>query len=239
MYIKKKDYKDRIINSLNNKRYFELSQHFKGFISYIYPNIKDDDLIICNKKKGSKIDFQIEVNQVCKNVSVKNGDIIYVYKDRIMNLVLFLLSIKVSKECIMAMLYYHYGDGTIDGSGSSINSFSGLLCEDYKKEIEIVNNEFKNKELLGKVIDYLLINEKSGNKVDYFYYGDERSASYANSSIVRENIINEDNNYPHKFMRIGVMNFHPLKRSYSYLDSNLSYKHICVLKLNLGKYIKK
>jgi hypothetical protein len=139
----------------------------------------------------------------------------------------------------MAMLYYHYGDGTIDGSGSSINSFSGLLCEDYKKEIEIVNNEFKNKELLGKVIDYLLINEKSGKMVDYFYYGDERSASYARSSIVRENIINEDNNYPHNYMRIGVMNFHPLKRNYSHLDSNLSYKHICVLKLNLGKYIKK
>ena len=57
--------------------------------------------------------------------------------------------------------------------------------------------------------------------------------------LIGSSIINEDNNYPHKFMRIGVMNFHPLKRSYSYLDSNLSYKHICVLKLNLGKYIKK
>ena len=50
-----------------------------------------------------------------------------------MNLVLFLLSINVSKECIMAMLYYHYGDGTVDGSGSYINSFSGVLCEDYMK----------------------------------------------------------------------------------------------------------
>ena len=33
MYIKKKDFKDRIINSLNNKRYFELSKHFKGFFT--------------------------------------------------------------------------------------------------------------------------------------------------------------------------------------------------------------
>ena len=156
-----------------------------------------------------------------------------------MNLILFLISINVSKECILALLYYHYADGTIDGSGEYIESFSGLLCDEYKNEIMTVNKEFENKELLAKVIDYVLINEKNGCKVDYFYFGDNRKGVYEKADIVQNNIVYANDKYQHKYMRIGVLNFHPLKRSVLFSDKINYQKHICILKLNLRRYIKK
>ena len=232
-------YKRQIFDSLNNKKYYELSDNFKKFVKYMYPRIRENDLILCQNKNGSKIDFTISVNNIYKNVSVKKGDTIFVYKDRILNFVLFLLSINVSKECILALLSYHYADGTYDGSGPFVNSFGQLLSIDYEKQIEIVEEEFKNKKLLAKVIDFILLCEKSGKKVDYFYFGDCRKGCFASADIVKNNILNEENNYKHKFMRIGVMNFLPLKREIVRFDKSDYLKHFCVLKLNFKRYMKK
>ncbi len=239
MYEKKIIYKEQIVKELSNKRFCDLSSNFKSFVQYMYPTVEDDDLIICKRRNGSKIDFTICINNVNKNVSVKKGDIICVYKDRIINLILFLFSIKVSKDCILAMLYYHYADGTYDGSGVCVESFGQLLSFDYKEQIEIVNNEFKNKDLLARVVDYVLINERNGKKVDYFYFGDSRRGFYESAERVKYNIVNEENNYKHNYMRIGVMNFMPLKRELVYTDKSSYLKHFCILKINIKRYIKK
>lgn len=228
-----------LFNNLNNKQYQDLNENLKDFIKYMFLDIKDDDIILCQKSNGLKVNLIISVNDIEKNISVKDGNIVCIYKDNIKKLILFLLSIDVSAKCLSALLYYHYADGTYDGSGISVQSFGELLCTDYKEEIEIVENEFMDLDKLEKVLDFVLISDKSNKSVDYFYYGDARKGLYASAEKVKSNILTESNNYHHKFMRIGVMNFLPLKRNLLSVDQSDSQRHICLLRLNIKKYIKK
>ena len=228
-----------LINHLNNKKYSDLNENLKKFIKNMYPKIQSNDIIYCFKIYNKKIDFIVSVNNIKKNIAIKGSDIVCVYKDYIQNLMLFLYSIKVSSKCVGALLKYHYADGTYNGSGENVNSYGSLLSIDYKKEIKIVEKEFSDLNKLEKVLDYVLFNDNNGRTVDYFYFGDARKGVFASANQVKKNILEESNKYQHNFMRIGVMNFLPLKRSLLTIDKYDNKRHICLLRINLKKYIKK
>ena len=228
-----------LISNLDNKRYSDLNGNLKKFIKNMYPKIKSKDIIYCFKIYNKKIDFIISVNDIQKNIAIKGGDIVCVYKDYIDNLVLFLYSIKVSSRCVGALLKYHYADGTYNGSGSMVRSYGALLSVDYQQEIKIVEKEFSDLNKLEKVLDYVLFTDNNGRMVDYFYYGDAKKGIFASAYQVKKNILEESNSYHHDFMRIGVMNFLPLKRCLLTIDKFDSKRHICLLRINLNKYIKK
>ena len=228
-----------LLNNLNNKRYSDLNENLKSFISYIFLDIKDDDIILCYQTKSLKVNLVISVNNIEKNISVKDGNIVCVYKENVKELMSFLSSINVSSKCMTALLYYHYADGTYDGSGTLIHSFGQLLSVDYKTEVEIVRDEFLDLWKLEKVIDHVLITDRYEKNVDYFYCGDARKGTFASAEKVKRNILCESNNYPHNFMRIGVMNFLPLRRNLLSCDLNDNRRHICLLRVNIKKYIKK
>lgn len=227
-----------MIKNLDNKKFVELNDNLQQFVKFIFPSIKNKDIISCNnKKKYGKIDFEIVVKNIKKSVCIKNGNIVCVYKDKILKFINFLLSIDISRECILSLLSYQYADGTYDGSGNEISSFGQLLSVDYEEEIKIVEKEFENKTKLEKVINFILVDDKNGQKVDYFYFGNAKNGIYATAETVKNNILFEKNSYKHNFMRIGIFNFLPLTRGN--LNNRLREKHICLLRINLKKYIKK
>ena len=231
--------RERFAYALNNKIYDDLSCNFRKFVMEMYPNIKDDDLVSCKTYYGSKIDIVITVNGETKNISLSRGDIVCIHRERIYSFLLFLKSIEVSNKSLTSLLYYHFGDGTTDGSRPGIKCHGQLLAIEYADEIAYVNEEFENKELLAKVVDHVLINERTGKKVDYFYHGDVRTGIFASAEEVKRNLLEEKNNFQHAFMRIGTMNFMPLHRNHYYSERGEREKNICILKLNLKKYIKK
>lgn len=231
--------KEKIINSLNNHRFEDLSSNFKRFIKYIYDDIKDDDLILCRGVNGRKVDCVISVNKVEKYISIKDGDIVCAYRDRVVSLILFLYSVGASKDCLLSILRYHYADGTYDGSGGYADSLGQLLKIDFEKEINIVNEEFKDQEKHGKVLEEFIFTEKSGRRVDYFYYGDSRCGIFAQTDELKYQILNNKDKYRHDFMRIGAFNFIALKRNQPFNYCMDYRKHYCVLKINLKKYIKR
>lgn len=228
--------KKLFVLSLNNKRFIDLSENFQSFIKYIDKDVKDEDVIYCKEYGGKKIDYIITIKNVNKNISFKSGKISCIHRERIQDFVIYLKSINVSQETILSILKYHYADGTFDGSGIE-KCYGELLKKEYKEQIDIVNKEFENKELLSKVIDYVLISEKRGKKVDYFYHGDCRKGVFASSKSVKDKMLSEKNNYPHDFMRIGVMNFMPLQRNHCYSENAEHQRSEYILKLNIKKYI--
>jgi hypothetical protein len=225
--------KDKILDNLHEKIFSELSGNFQGFIKKMYPNIKNQDKIYCKKINGRNIDFSINVNGYVKMISVKTGNTCSVYSARITELITFLSCINVSGEVLTAILDYHYADGTYDGSGT-VKSFGEQLKIDYKEQIELVNKEFQNKELLSKVIDFVLLDDKNNMRVDYFYYGNVQIGYTLSSEKLKNNLLEDKNKYPHDFMRIGPFNFLPVNRKIKADDNTL-----CQLRINnLYKYFK-
>lgn len=222
-----------IINSLHKKVFKDLSENFKSFMKYMFPKIKNNDYIICEKYHGTNIDYIIKVKEEIKYLSIKTGNTIIILKDNIYNFISKLATYNVSLDSLRSIVRYHFRTKCFEEGKMKISIGSELKL-DFKEEIEIVREEFNNPYLLSELIDYLLINENDGKKVDYFYYGDSRIGCCISSNEFKKRIISENNNYPHEFMRIGPFNFISLKKSMSDCNSNF------LLKLNnISKYFKK
>jgi hypothetical protein len=225
--------KDEIIKLLHKKTFNELSKNLKCFIKCMFPKIKNNDYITCEKYHGTKIDCIVKVNEEIKYLSIKTGNTMIILKDNIYNFISKLATYNVSLDSLKSIVRYHFRTKFYEDGIMKISIGSELKL-DFKEEIELVREEFKNPYLLSELIDFLLIEENDGKKVDYFYYGDSRIGSCISSDEFKKRIINENNNYPHEFMRIGPFNFISLKKSMSDYNSNF------LLKLNnISKYFKK
>lgn len=225
--------KREFIEVLNNALFMNLNNNLKQFIKYIFPNIHNNDLIKCRKSNYRKINVIVSVRNNKKNISIKSGSSSIVYKDNVFNFIMKLDSLNVSYLTLKSIISYHFADGTTNGSGS-VFSHGELLKLDYKNEIEVVKNEFKDKELLLNVINEFMIEDRLNLKVDYFYYGNVRKGYYISSSEFKERLLNYNDNYPHNFMMIGPFNFVSFNRD------NQNEKFICMLKINnILKFIKK
>ena len=230
--------KEEMVLALNLKKYKDLNSNLKKFIKALFPNVKNDELVFCKKNNGSKIDLIVSLGSVSKNIALFKEGICCVYRDKVKNLISFLLSIGVSNKCVLALLSYHYADGSYGGDGNS-KYFGDLLQINYIEQIQIVNEEFLNIDLYLRLLDYILFMEKSGKGVDYFYIGDSRRSIYATKNEVKSNILLKKDNYRHKYMRLGIFNFMPLKRATYYSEEIEVQKHYCLLRVRISNYVKK
>jgi hypothetical protein len=221
--------KNEFINYLNNKSFDELSSNLKTFVKTIYPNIRKKDVVFCKKYNGVNVNIIISVNGVEKYVALKSGNTSVLFKSYIYVFMLKMKYLNVSTKTISSLYKYHRGYANND-----YESFGSLHKEDFKEEIAIVKNEFENKELLSKVIDMILFEDKKGVKVDFFYYGNIKIGHTLSTECFKDKLLNEKDNYPHDYMRIGPFNFLPVDRKIKADDNTL-----CQLRINnLYKYFK-
>lgn len=222
--------KKEFVELLNNQVFDDLTSHLKNFIKTMFPDVKDNDVILCKKFHGRNINFLITINDITKTVSVKTGNTSVVYKDYVYKFMVNLLIINASPSTSYSIIKYHRGYA----QGSTFKSLGSLLKEDFQKEIEIVRNEFNNPELLARFIDHFLIEDKAGKKVDYFYYGNVQYGLFSSAEEIKERMINHKDNYPHDFMRIGPFSFLPVDRNIKTGDNTL-----CQLRVNnFSKFFK-
>lgn len=231
--------KKELVRALDCVLYKDLNENLKQFIKYVFPRIKDCDLVRCKKCNFNKINMIVSVNNVEKNISIKNGSSSIIYKDNLFSFITKLASLNVSFASLKAIMSYHFADRTLDGNGI-VFSFGQMLKDDFKKETEMVKEEFKDKELLSNLINYVLIQERNNQNVDYFYYGNIKKGFWISAVDLKNKLLNKTDNFPHHFMMIGPFNFVPLVREINYDDRKCLDKVICTLKINnILKYIKK
>ena len=211
---------------VNNKMISELTFNHRKIIKSIFPKIKNNDLIECCCKNGGKVDLIFKVNNEIYNISILNDR--FNIRIRINDFIRFLKSIGISNESVLSLLEYHYAYDTMGFYGEDLYSF-------FEEEIRCVDEEFKNKEKLYRLIEYLFVKENSGKEVHYFYYGDCRSGVIISRESFVKVLLEYKDNYTHKYMKVGLFNFQPISR----ILQNDMLKNICILKLNLKPIIKK
>ena len=166
----KNEYK--IISALNGKKVYEVSQSWRQNLYFMFNNIKPNDVIICEKCISyCKEDVAIIINGVRKTLSVKIGTHITIHTEKFERFCNFLTRIGLPEKYIDFLKLYHYGDGTLDGTGTEHLGMPQLK-EKYKKEIEEFNQEVYKFKYIKKVI-YRLIKgtENQSRDLDFVYYG--------------------------------------------------------------------
>lgn len=162
---------NEFINYFNDKRISELNPMAESLVKILFSDAKDDDVIKTTYRfDKTKSDFLLSINGVTKRISVKSGRCNSVHLESIETFVNFLRETGISEGIIEKFLYYHYADGTIDGTGDI-----RLSVKDYKEnhqdDIDIINREFNNEDMIVKAIDRFLLVGKFGDSVDAIVHG--------------------------------------------------------------------
>ena len=162
-----------LISALSNKTYVELNDNLKKFISFLFPQVKNNDKIKCYSGiVGQKPDIVIEINNKRKYVSIKKGNGNSVHQEDINLFIDFLTTLDIPEKVKIELLKYHWADGTTDGSGK-IRISSAEYKVNHQKEIDFINSALNKKEPLIKLITRVLFKGKSDkfDEVDVVYYG--------------------------------------------------------------------
>ncbi|MBO4600937.1 MAG: hypothetical protein J5634_01725 [Bacilli bacterium] len=152
-----KDNEFSFVVAINRKKVGELNLLLYDLIHYLFPYANDDMEIKAWKNHyNQKTDVLIKIGNVIKRISIKMGSRNSVHEESLKTFINFLIYLKIPKNIIDKYLYFHFGDGTINGKGiKRVDSM--YLREHYKKEIEEINKWFSNKSLGRKVCDRFIV----------------------------------------------------------------------------------
>ena len=212
-----------IMNKLHNKRFNELDDFWKKHILTMFENVNEEDLIRCRLVGGNcKTNFEIIINDKKKNISVKYGDNVSIHSEHIDSFLEFLKIIGISDSTLNTIRLYHYGDGTLKGTGD-IRKNAKELQEIYKDEIKKTNIELNKNDVIGKIIYRAILKGRSPyhEEIDYLYHGSTKEGKL----ISKEQLLNEIKNKSMylECIHFGPFTYQPLSR-FLYSKSKDEYK---------------
>ena len=220
--------KDEMVNSLNGKKFKDLSINLKKMVLKLFPTIEEESLISCIRTDHYiKPEFLFKFKEEEKYVAYKETGAIVLHAEKIKSLMLFLRKFNISKSTQKTILVYHHGDGTMDGRGEKKMEVKEVLLS-LKEHIESANKELNNnKGLVHAFVDRcLFLGSKNRNlTVDYFYYGDKEDGRMVKKEemlnyIDKEEIIVD-------YLHIGPIYLTPCGAKSSLIDSNGETKMVC------------
>lgn len=221
----------KILASYNKKKFKQLNDFQKDIIRTIFPNISDEDVIfsdICNRY--SKPDIYIEVNNIRKYISIKSGRSDSMHFESLKSFILFLRGLGVSKLTQKIIILFHYGDGSLDGTGKERLSFEKIL-ERYAKYISYANEEIGSKLIVNEALNRFVFNgvESKTISTDYIYFGDDKYGVLASKEEIVNFVLGKK--YRHlKTLHIGPLTIQPFLRDVNHKSKNIYKRHIIQVK---------
>lgn len=221
----------RIIKSYNNKKFSQLNDFQKEVIKTIFSNIKDEDMIfsnICNRY--SKPDIYFEVNNIRKYISIKSGRSDSMHFESIKSFVLFLRGLGVSNRTQKIILLFHYGDSSLDGTGTIRLCFEEIMKK-YSNYIQEANEEINKIDIVKKSLDRFVFMgiESKTCFVDYIYYGNEKYGILCSKEKMVDFVLKKK--YGHlKTLHIGPMTIQPFLRDVKRVSKNVYKRNMVQVK---------
>ncbi len=219
-----------IITCLSNKKFEELNDNLKRFILFLFPQVKENDLIKCyNGKARQKPDIVIDIKGVIKRISVKKGNGNSVHQEEISLFMNFLTTLDIPEDVKIELLKYHWGDGTTDGSGENRIS-SAEYKKEHKNEMQLINKELNKKSILIKLITRILFkgSNDDGDEADAIYYGDINEGHWADKDEIINYIIN--NNFNLNSLHFGPLTYQAWNRCLNFNPKTENRRYIMQVK---------
>lgn len=196
-YVKNKGIQNEhdFVEYFNKRKIKDLNPMAYDFILTLFPNANSNDVIyaIPRLDKG-KTDFVIMINDKQKNISVKKGYSNSVHLERIESFINFLRKIGIQEEIIEKFLYFHYADGTKDGTGNTRLSTDSYKLK-YQNEIDSINLAFNDLEIIKKAIHHFLISGRYLDNVDVLVHGTVNDFFWITTDEILDLMLQKKDNY--------------------------------------------
>lgn len=210
-------------NLIHNKRYKQLPMLIRNIIKTLFPNIAETEFIYASKRnnystKGYKNCIDISVNQETKSLSVHATDKgISGHQEKLDEFLTFCtdtLDLTSTEERLFR--YLHYGDGTLDGSGSiDDRKDNKYLIENNADDIELVQSFINRneKDLLERVLKYGKNGKQDNVKVDYIFIGTTNNGILASTDDIIQNIIETNTNKTNAYLHLCNVTIQTYRRN--------------------------
>lgn len=209
---------------INNKKFKQLSFLLQELVSYLFPNIKDNDIINCYKNiEYEKGDICIKVNNQVKYISIKMGKRNSVHCESIEKFKKFLKEINISDQTIKEILKYNYADGTIDGTGKVRVDATHYKLEN-KESILNINNQLNDEAIIKKAVNRFIIQgtQKHSHKIDLLVYGTPNDFFFITPEEIYSYVLSKRKQFLSS-IHFSCLTFQPLSRILDY-NQELEYK---------------
>lgn len=224
-----------LMDALNNKKYSELNENLKRTITYISEKpVADDEVINAYKLGGvNKTDLIIEFNSTPYNLSIKKGSGNSIHQEKVEDFISFLKEeYDIPNDLEKDILYFIWGDGTLDGTGEVSDRLSAAqFKKKYPEKIDNIKKFFheNKKELIER---FLIKGLKSDSSPDYLYYGTPEDGTIVNANDALEWLSDDANEKTGTPLPIGRLTFQAWNRNIN--GGNKSEKKRGVIQLKWG-----
>lgn len=207
---------DEMIFHLNDKKFGEVSNNLRNLLTALFGTLEEEEVIHATKTEGFiKPDFILECSKGKKYLSMKTGRAETVHQEFIRPFICFLREQGISNRTLRTILIYHYGDGTIDGSGEARIEYNRLRTL-LEPEIARANEELNaDKDFVWKVMERCLIigTVEGAIPIDGIYFGDYRYGVLATTGQIKKHIYRGNWKWM-KNLHIGPLQLRPHARYY-------------------------
>lgn len=205
---------DEMVYRLDQKKVRDLNNNLYHMMQELYGVLDDDEVITCYKTEDYiKPDFVIVYKGQTRYVSMKSGRSDIVHSEHVKTFVLFLRALGISKETQKTILYYHYGDGTLDGTGKRRFHYDELRYKLHDR-IQKANEELnESKEFILKVIEHCVFvgTRENAIPIDCLYHGDYEFGTVATVKQITKHIKRKNWDFVQN-LHIGPLHLRPHAR---------------------------
>jgi len=205
---------DRIIAAINGKKLQELNNNLKFNIKRMFMDIDEQLPFYAEKcEPFGKPDIKITHNDEVHYVSVKSGRSIEFHAENVFKFVEFLKEHDIGEKTINALLHFHFGDGTTDGTGEKRMDYYDTMSM-FKEEIQKANFALnRDKEIILETLDRVIFqgNNKNIPAADFIYMGDDNMGVLCSRGQIRKHVMRKSFTF-YQTPHIGPMVVRPYAR---------------------------
>ena len=232
-----------IIDQINNKKLSEIHPDLQQVITAMGYGIAIDDSFSALKKEGRGLTKKSDVT-VLKNLrpftrlSVKSGSGNSVHQENIHQFAAFLRNIGAKENEIQALLFFHWGDGTQDGSAPvSSRMTSHQIKANHPEVIAAVDALFERFKL--QIVTRAMQGDIDGTEPQYLLYSNEGKTTkrFLMTSMARVIAFHNDLPEESPTIQIGHLNFQNWNRCLSGQELT-SNKHRNDIQFKWGNMIR-
>lgn len=213
-----------VIYELNNKKICDLSNNMRNLIRSLFGVLDDNYLIKCYKVDDcNKTDFVIEYDNKKRFVSMKSGKAVVVHNEILQNFIAYLKEMGISQRTLDTICLFHYGDGTIDGSGNGNRQSYNDVISGLSDRIKEANIELNSDiDFIINVLNRCMFkgSNESNIEADAVYFGDKEYGIVATKNQFIKNVKRRGFDF-YDHLHIGPLLFRPDAR---YVNKDITYE---------------
>lgn len=222
-----------IIDYVNECQFFSnFNSNFKSFLRFCFKDIDSNKEFVAGKTlAGTKPDlFIIHNNQTCY-ISVKSGSGNSVHQENVLNFIKFLQIEGMKKTITDALLRFHYGDGTIDNTGTTRIS-SNEYIKTHIDEISTLNKELNKPDYLSDLLERILFvgNVKNGKRINIIYHGTIENAKRATVDEVKNYLTKYFEKQDNSGVHISNLNYQVRNRNLKFNKKTENRRYVMQIK---------